>query len=137
MNKPSAQEWLKKSWHNLSGAELFYNANHYSDVTAVEIHYATEKILKSIQAYHNQKILKSHNLVEIYSHIDTFFKLSEDDLNQCDIISEYHIEESYPQYDRPLPSKTEIKKSLEFTKSLFYIVCKHLQIDSEELKSYQ
>jgi len=33
MNKTSAQEWLKKAWHNLSGAKLFYDANHYTDVT--------------------------------------------------------------------------------------------------------
>jgi len=26
MNKTSAIEWLEKSWHNLSGAKLFYEA---------------------------------------------------------------------------------------------------------------
>lgn len=34
MNEQSAKEWLIKAWHNLSGAKLFYEANHYSDVTA-------------------------------------------------------------------------------------------------------
>ena len=43
MNEQSAKEWLVKSWHNLSGAKLFYNANHYTDVTAVELHYSCEK----------------------------------------------------------------------------------------------
>ena len=28
MNKMVAKEWLKKAWHNLSGARIFYNLNH-------------------------------------------------------------------------------------------------------------
>jgi hypothetical protein len=44
MNKQAAKEWLTKAWHNLSGAKIFYDANHYTDVTAVELHYAVEKI---------------------------------------------------------------------------------------------
>ena len=40
MNKASAKEWLEKAWHNLSGAKVLYDANHYSDIVAVELHYA-------------------------------------------------------------------------------------------------
>ena len=32
MNEQAAKEWLKKAWHNLSGAKLFYDNNHYSEI---------------------------------------------------------------------------------------------------------
>jgi len=44
MNKTTAKEWLQKVWHNLSGARIFYNVNHYTDTIAVELHYTVEKI---------------------------------------------------------------------------------------------
>ena len=55
MNEQAAREWLTKAWHSLSGANIFYDVNHYTDVTAVEVHYATEKTLKSILAFQNKK----------------------------------------------------------------------------------
>jgi len=67
MNEQAAREWLTKAWHNLSGAKIFYDANHYTDVTAVELHYAVEKMLKSFLAYENKKIPKIHDLLDIYS----------------------------------------------------------------------
>ena len=67
MNEQATKEWLKKAWHNLSGARLFYDANHYTDVTAVELHYSVEKILKSFLAYENKKYQKLMNwLIFIY-----------------------------------------------------------------------
>ncbi len=90
MNKQSAKEWLIKSWHNLSGARIFYDANHYSDVTAVELHYSIEKSLKSFLAYENNKIPKTHDLYEIYQLTKKFINL-EDDIDLLEIVTKYHI----------------------------------------------
>ncbi|MEA2011575.1 MAG: HEPN domain-containing protein [Verrucomicrobiota bacterium] len=49
-NKQSAEEWLIKAWHNLSSARLLYDANHYTDIIAVELHDGIEKLLKSFLA---------------------------------------------------------------------------------------
>lgn len=125
MNEQSAKEWLKKSWHNLSGARLFFEANHYSDVTAVELHYAVEKTLKSLLAFHNKKIPKTHDLFEIYKQIEQNIEL-DTDIKFLDQISEYYIEESYPAFDRQMPSKGEIKEVLCFSEELFEKVCKIL-----------
>jgi len=54
-------------------------------------------------------------------------------LDLLDRISKYHIEEAYPQYDRQLPSKDEIKEVLDFTEELFTKVCKILDIDKREV----
>ncbi|MBN2825955.1 MAG: HEPN domain-containing protein [Campylobacterales bacterium] len=134
MNKTAAQEWLKKAWHNLSGAQLFFDANHYSDTTAVEIHYALEKSLKAILAYQNQKIPKSHDLGEIHSLIVERISFDESEMDMLDIISEYHIEEAYPAFDRELPSQQEIKEVLAFAQKVFDRVCGILDVDKELLK---
>ena len=58
MNKKIAKQCLIKAWHNVSSVKLFYEANHYTNVTAVELHYAVEKILKSMIVCENKKIQK-------------------------------------------------------------------------------
>jgi len=133
MNKEASKEWLRKAWHNLSGAKLFYNANHYTDVTAIELHYAIEKILKSFLANQNKKIPKTHDLVTIYELIKEHINL-EDKKLFLDEIADYHIEESYPAFDRKLPPKEEIKEVLDFAQDLFDKVCNILDIDKESLK---
>jgi len=134
MNKTSAQKWIVKAWHNLSGAKIFYKVNHYTDITAVEIHYATEKLLKSLIAYENKKIPRTHNLIELSNLIRDFIEFSKDELDLLDIISEYHIEESYPMPDRALPPKEEIKEVLDFTENLFEKVCEVLKVNINEIK---
>jgi len=133
MNKTSAIEWLKKAWHNLSGAKVLYDVNHYTDITAVELHYAVEKILKSFLAYENKKIPKTHDLFEIYELVSHKIDL-EDECSLLDQISKYHIEESYPAFDRIMPSKDEMKDVLEFTNKLMDKVCNILNIDKDNLK---
>jgi len=132
MNEQAAREWLIKAWHNLSTAILLYNANHYTDIIAVELHHACEKILKSLLAYGNKKIIKTHDLYEVYKIIQNSIDLN-GDINLLDQISEYHIEESYPSFDRKLPPKEEIKEVLDFAEGLFEKVCDILEIDKYEV----
>ena len=103
MNERAAKEWLQKAWHNLSAARILFEAKHYSDVTAVELHYAVEKSLKSFLAHENKKIPKSHDLVEIYSKIQDKISFDDAEKDLLISISEYHIEEAYPAFDRQLP----------------------------------
>ena len=133
MNKTATKEWLTKAWHNLSTARLLYEVNHYTDIIAVDIHYAVEKSLKSFLASTNQKIPKTHNLLELYTYIDDFIKFENDELLLLKDISAYHIEESYPAFNRPLPSKEEIKEVLEFSERIFEDVCSILDIRKDEL----
>ena len=133
MNKTATKEWLTKAWHNLSTARLLYELNHYTDIIAVEIHYAIEKSFKSFLAFENKKIPKSHNLLEIYTYIDDFILFSNDELLLLKDISTYHIEESYPAFNRPLPSRHEIKEGLEFAEKIFKNVCDTLDIKQNEL----
>jgi len=133
MNTQAVKEWLIKAWHNLSTAQLLYQAEHYTDVIAVDLHYAVEKMLKSFLAYENKKIPKTHDLVDIYELIKKYINL-ENKKFLLDQIGEYHIEESYPAFDRPLPPRKEIKEVLDFTEELFDEVCEILGIEKESLK---
>ena len=65
MNEQAAREWLTKAWHHFSSGKLLYEAHHYTDVIAVDLHYAAEIILKSFMAYENKKIQKIHDLNEL------------------------------------------------------------------------
>lgn len=134
MNNTSAKEWLIKAWHNLSGAKIFYDVDHYTDVTAVELHYAVEKVLKSFLAFENKKIPKTHDLSKIYELVMSFINFDEDDLNLLDTITECHIEKSYPVFDRKMPPKEEIKEVLDFTEELFEKVCNILDIELSEVQ---
>lgn len=133
MNEQAAKEWLVKAWHNISGAKLFYEANHYTDVTAVELHYGVEKTIKSLLAIQNKKMPKTHDIYELYQYVTNFIDL-EDSLDFMDQITKYHIEESYPAHNRCLPPREEIKEVLDFANELFCKVCTRLNIDPEEVK---
>jgi HEPN domain-containing protein len=132
MNEQAAKEWLTKSWHSLSTAELLFRVHHYTDIIAVDVHYSCEKTLKALLAYQNRKIPKSHDLVEIYKLVCA--EITIDELGLLKLISSYHIEESYPTFSKTLPPEDEIKEVLEFAQELFARVCKTLSIDPEEVK---
>ncbi|WP_300168941.1 HEPN domain-containing protein [Sulfuricurvum sp.] len=127
----SAKEWLTKSWHNLSTAILLYDVSHYTDIIAVELHYSIEKTLKSFLAYSNQKIPKTHDLIEIYALVDENITIENETI--LSIATKYHIEESYPTVSRSLPERYQIKEVLDFAMTLFDDVCTKLNIDKNDL----
>lgn len=110
----------------LFGSYAYGTPNEDSDITAVELHYSVEKILKAFLAYENKKIPKSHDLVTNYINL-------EDDVALLKQITKYHIEESYPVFDRKLPSREEIKEVLEFSEELSNKVCRILEIDKKDV----
>jgi len=134
MNKVSAKEWMSKAWHHLSSGKLLYDANHYTDVIAVDFHYAIEVILKSFLAYENRKIIKTHDLIEISELIINRIEFDTEEKKLLILVSTYHIRGSYPPKDRKMPSREELKEVLNFAQRLFDRVCDILEIDKEELK---
>ena len=87
MNKATANEWLTKSWHHYSSGKVLYDAQHYTDTIAVDLHYAVELMLKSFLAYENKKIIKTHDLLEISELIKDYIVFSEDEMSLMDIKS--------------------------------------------------
>ena len=135
MNETSAKEWLVKAWHNLSSAQILFKADHYADVIAVDLHYSAEILLKSFLAYQNKQIHKTHNLIEIHSHILDFIDFTEKEKDLLRLMTTYHIKESYPSPHRRLPPREEIQEVLDFTDQLFIKVCTLLNISVQEIKA--
>ncbi|MEA2019013.1 MAG: HEPN domain-containing protein [Campylobacterota bacterium] len=108
MNEPAAKEWLNKAWHHFSSGKILYEANHYTDVIAVDFHYAAEIILKSFLAYENKKILKIHDLNELSILTSDYISFDNEEQKLMAIITKYHIKASYPTYDRILPPREEL-----------------------------
>ncbi len=134
MNELAAKEWLTKAWHHFSSAKVLFQENHYTDVIAVDLHYAVEITLKSFLAYENNKILKTHNLLEIIELITSYITFEDNDIILLGIVTNYRIKGSYPTPDRLMPSREEINDVIEFTEKLYIKVCNILNINPEELK---
>ena len=134
MNKASAKEWLNIAFHDLKSAQILYGVNHYTDSIGSDLQQSIEKILKSILAYENKKIPKSHNLLEVYEYINTKIILVDDEIIFLIKATLYLKEDRYPNPNYSLPAKEEIKEILDFTEDLFEKVCKILDIDKDDLK---
>lgn len=131
-NKTSAKEWLEKAYHDLSSAKILFNANHYTDSIGVDLHYSIEKILKSFLAYENKAIPKTHDLPKLYEMVNNYIQVENEDIYY--IANKYHIEVSYPTFEKFLPPKEEIQEVLEFNQNLLEKACNILEINIEELK---
>lgn len=133
MNKKAAEEWLTIAYHDLQSARILYEANHYTDSIGNDLQQALEKILKSLIAYKNEKIPKTHDLYEIYISIEEL-KLDEKQIVALETATEYFKEDRYPNPNYSLPSREEIKDVLDTSNGLFIQVCDRLGIDAKEIQ---
>jgi HEPN domain-containing protein len=66
-NKTYAFEWIELANKNLETARLLLRENHFTDSIAIEIQQTLEKVFKSVMAYHNRSIPRTHNLITLQS----------------------------------------------------------------------
>ncbi len=133
-NKTLAIEWLRIAFHDLESAKILYTAHHYTDSIGSDLQQSLEKTLKSLLAFENRRILKTHNLVECYSYVEEMVSLNEEELDMLDLATKYFKEERYPNPQYTLPSREEIKKVLDFTDRLFTETLSQLDITIESIK---
>lgn len=132
MNKTSSTEWLVIAYHDLKSAQILYEANHYTDSIGGDLQQSIEKILKSMLAFYNKKIPKTHDLYEIYDMLNEL-KLDEEKIDFLYIATEYYKEDRYSNPSYTLPKIEERKLVLNFTEELFEQVCNILEIDKNEI----
>lgn len=132
-NRTLAKEWLVKAYHDLSSAEVLYNANHFTDTIGFDLQQSIEKSLKSLLAFNNTKIKKTHDLTEISALIVDYLQFKDSEIDLLDIATEYCLHSRYPAGNTELPSRKEIKEVLDFTKNLLERVCQKLEIDKQEV----
>lgn len=112
-NKVIALEWLSLAEKHLEAARILMEANHFTDVIGLELHQSLEKMLKSIHAYNNQRIEKTHDLVLLLGPLKNMIQINEHWLDLCDAVSEYYRENRYPGPVYEMPSRAEIQEVYE------------------------
>lgn len=132
-NKRYACEWLQKAFHDLKGARLLYDSDHYTDTIAYVLHQSCEKTLKSVYAYQNHVIRKTHNLLELYELLPLQISLEDEEIFLLSVATTYQTQQRYPVVHKKLPAKEEIKEVLEFSEKLFEHVMLVLKIDLKDL----
>jgi len=132
-NKPYAIEWIQKAYHDLDSANILYRSGYYTDTIGYLYHQSIEKLLKSIIAYKNNPINKTHNLIELNELIDNYFDFNEDELLILAKATTYCTKQRYPSLDKTLPSKEEILQVKELAIYLFDQICKILEIDKNKI----
>jgi len=136
VNKQSALEWLQHAYHDLQGSSTLYDAQHYTDTISFVLQQSIEKTLKSILAYHNMKIKKNHNLIEIYElSLSDKLQLDDNDIEIIALATTYYTKQRYPSPQQRNVPRQEIAKVLSFANELFERVCKQLNISIEEIKT--
>jgi HEPN domain-containing protein len=132
-NQAYAIEWLQFASRNLITATYLFEVNHFTDIIVIDAQQAIEKTLKSILAYENRKITKTHNLDELASLITDKIIFDDDQIKLLEKVTDYYREDRYPNPNYTLPSREETKEILDFATTLFGDVCKKLDIDQNEI----
>jgi len=118
-NKKYAMEWLDKAKHSLEAAKILYEAGHYTDVIGFELQQAVEKILKSIPAFNNRKIKRTHDLSILIRDVSGYIEVKTEYIKLCEIATDYYVIERYPSIMKDLPSSPEIKRVLDMAFDLY------------------
>ncbi len=123
-NEQAAKEWLTLAHHDLNGAKLMFEASHYTDTISYVLHQSIEKSLKSILAFENKSIKKTHNLIELHEivSLDTF-NLSEDEILTLSVITTYYSKQKYPNPNYSLPSQKDIEIALKLASDILNNIC--------------
>lgn len=132
-NRVYAVEWLQFASRSLITANHLFEVNHFTDIIVIDAQQAIEKTLKSLIAYENRKITKTHNLDELASLITDKILFNDYEIKLLEKITDYYREDRYPNPNYTLPSQEETKEILDFAQKLFDNVCQKLNIDKHEI----
>ena len=113
-----AREWFEKGKHDIEGAKLLFNAEHYTDTIGILIQQAIEKYLKGFLIYHGWKLEKIHDLVRLLAEAVRYRADLGEFEDRCRHISEYYFEGRYPGRMSIQYPREEIKESLEVAETI-------------------
>ncbi|MEA3545137.1 MAG: HEPN domain-containing protein [Thermodesulfobacteriota bacterium] len=132
-NRKYAIEWLQLAYRNLYTARRLYDVDHFTDIIVVDLQQAIEKMLKSILAYDNKKIPKSHFLDELASLLTGKINFDEGAMLLLEKATDYYRENRYPNPHYTHPTKEETKEILDFAEALFRKICGILEIGENDV----
>jgi HEPN domain-containing protein len=126
-NKILANEWLESGKKHLETAEILFRNGHYNDIVGLELQQSIERVLKAIQAFNNQSIARTHDLVRLLETGKKEIEFDNDIKEQCEIATDYFQDNRYPTGGSSfLPSDKEIKKVIEAADHIYKTVFKYI-----------
>jgi len=132
-NSTYAKEWMQFAYKNLVTAKLLFDSDHYEDIIGIELEQFFEKALKSIYAFNNRKIPKSHDLIELLANLEFTKVLLEEEIDLLAIASDYYKDDRYPNPNYELPLREEIERVLKFAQKFFTKVCGVIDTDPDKV----
>ena len=121
-NKSYALEWFVIARRNLETAQLLHQANHYTDVIAIDLHQALEKGLKAIYAFNGVAIPRTHSLPLLFDFASKSIDLSAISIEKIIAISDYYESDRYPGPKYFMPSADEISQNIILTASILELI---------------
>ncbi len=120
-NKAMASEWLSLATKNYETAELLLSVHHYTDVIAIDIHQTIEKAIKSLYAYNNSQVPRTHYIPKLIDYASSYVSIPDIDKNDLFIINDYYLNSRYPGPKYFLPSEEEVSQNLALAKRILVL----------------
>ncbi len=136
MKKDLALEWLKASYSDIIVLDSIVGNEVITHMTAFHAQQSVEKSLKAILEYHEAVVPKKHDILMIKDKVSGFITINNEDI--LEDLNSLYIESRYPGdiglLPHGKPTLDDARGFYEFAKSIFYRVCKLLEIDPKEVK---
>lgn len=113
-----AKEWFDRAEHDINGAEILFENDHYTDTIAVLIHQAVEKYLKVFLLFNGWRLEKIHDLEKLVTKTMAFAPDFEIYLDFARETTAYYVEERYPPGPAVDYPRKEIKEALNIAKEM-------------------
>lgn len=126
-NKILANDWLESGKKHLEVAEILFKNGHYTDIVGIELQHSIERVLKSVLAYNNLSIARTHDLVILLETVKSKVEFDENIRAQCEIATDYFVDNRYPvRGSNFLPSDKEIEKVIETANYIYSTVNEYI-----------
>lgn len=126
-NKLLAKDWLDDGKKHLDVACILQKDSYYNDIVGLELQQSIERFLKSVLAYNDLKIIRTHDLAVLLEEIKPYLLFHEEVLNNCRIATDYFIEKRYPGGGiNFLPKDHEIKNVTETAQFIYKTVFEYI-----------
>ena len=88
-NKILANDWLESGKKHLDVAVILFKNGHYTDIVGIELQHSIERVLKSVLAYNNLSIARTHDLTILLEAVKGEIEFDENIREQCEIATDY------------------------------------------------
>lgn len=121
-SNPLVNEWFEKGNHDLEGAQILLEANHYTDTICFLIQQAIEKYLKGFLVANRKRPEKTHNITKLISQCQRINPEFSQFLKVSVKISGYYIPSRYPTATPTMYTRDETEEALQVAHKIINLI---------------